>query len=65
MKIKDLPENMNLGTVRFIHPETKQPVYWFSQWQKGIFYKEDPQSTRIYPLCMDDLKEALEFEVAE
>jgi len=65
MKIKDLPENINLGGVRFIHPETKKPVYWYSQWEKGIWIKEENDSRQFFPLFVNDLKEALEFEVAD
>jgi len=65
MKIKDLPADTNMGVVRFIHPETKQPVYWFSQWQKGIWYKTDLASKQFLPLFVDDLKDALDLEVAE
>ena len=70
MKIKDLPEDGSLRGVWFYPPGKKKAVLWYSQWgykdgKAGVFYKTDPKSSRIYPIFLDDLKEALEFEVEE
>jgi len=64
MKIKDLPDTMgSLENLPFKHPKTGEKVYWWSQWQKGVWVKKDLTSTEIFPIFVDDLKEALEFEV--
>jgi hypothetical protein len=70
MKIKDLPDNTNLGGIKFHDPKTDTTGYWYSQWDyneggAGVFYKEHMESTRIFPLCLNSLKEALEFDVIE
>ncbi len=64
-KIKGLPNNADLRGVKFHDPKTMTTGYWYSQWNKGIWWKEDMQSTRIFPLFFDDFKEALEFEIIE
>lgn len=64
-KIKDLPKNESLRGVKFNDPKTGITGYWYSQWIKGIWWKKDMKSTFIFPLCLDDLKEALEFDVLE
>jgi hypothetical protein len=63
MKIKNLPEEASLGGIKFHDPKTKTTGYWYSQWHKGIWYKKDIKSSQIFPLFVDDLKEALEFDV--
>ena len=63
MKIKDLPKDKGLGGIAFLHPVTKKRCIWASQWQKGVWYKKDAKSTEVFPLFVEDLKEALEFEV--
>ena len=70
MKIKDLPNETNLDGVKFFDPKTKTTGYWCSQWgyadgKAGIFYKKDMQSTQVFPLFLDNLKDALEFTVLE
>jgi hypothetical protein len=65
MKIKDLPKNMNLRGVHFYDPKTKTTGYWYSQWIKGIWWKRDMKDSQVFPLCLDDVMEALEFEVVE
>ncbi len=69
-KIKDLPENISLGGIKFRDPRTKTVGYWVSQWgyengEAGIWYRTDMNSTQVHPLFLDNLKEALEFEVME
>jgi hypothetical protein len=68
MKIKDLPGNPNLRGIKFHDPKTGTTGYWYSQWgypdgKAGIWWKKDMKSGAIFPLFLDDLKEALEFEV--
>lgn len=67
-KIKDLPPGISLGGIKFRDPKTKTVGYWESQWgypdgKAGIWYRTDRKSTQVYPLFLDNLKEALEFEV--
>jgi hypothetical protein len=64
MKIKDLPKDVPLEGTRFIYPKDNKPYYWFSQWQKGVWGKKDMASSEILPLFVNDLMEALEWEVA-
>lgn len=74
MKLKDLPKNY--GTLTGIkikipkkHPECPlKEGYWKSQWgyengNAGVFVTETLISSRIYPIFLNKLKEALEFEV--
>lgn len=68
MKIKDLPEHKSLEGIKFHDPKTNTTGYWVSQWgyedgKAGIWYKKDMEETRTYPLFLDKLTEALEFEV--
>lgn len=67
-RIKDLDLTKSLGGVKFKHPQTGETCIWQSQWgypegKAGVWYKTDPNSTRIFPLCLDKLEQALEFEV--
>lgn len=69
-KIKDLPKNISLRGVKFHDPKTGTRGYWFSQWgyddgKAGIWWKKNMKDSAIYPLFLDNLKEALEFEVLE
>ena len=67
--IKDLPENESLTGVRFYDPKSGTVGYWYSQWcydppgKAGIWWKEKMGDSRTYPLFLDQLKEALEFQV--
>lgn len=70
IKIKDLPKDGNLRGIKFHDPKTGTTGYWYSQWgypdgKAGVWYKTDMKSTQIFPLFLDDLKEALEFEFME
>lgn len=65
MKIKELSADKPLGGVRFIHPETNERCIWHSQWQLGVWFKKDPDSAEVFPLFLDRIESALEFEVAE
>jgi len=69
-KIKDLPPNTDLGGIRFRDPKTGTVGYWYSQWgyedgKAGIWFKRDWKSGAVFPLFLDNIKEALEFEVLE
>jgi hypothetical protein len=64
MKIKDLPKTESLLGVRFLYPGDNQPYYWSSQWEKGVWGKKDMGSGQVFPLFCEDLKEALEWEIA-
>ena len=63
--INDLPKDQNLGGVKFKHPETGETCIWQSQWHKGIWFKKDKNDSQTYPLFVEDLSEALKFEVVE
>ena len=65
MKIKDLPENISLRGTRFIYPRDGKPYYWSSQWQKGVWAKKKMDSKQLFPLFVNNLEEALEWEVSE
>ena len=69
MKIRDLPKNSTLRGVKFKLP-TGEEVYWYSQWGypdggAGIWYKKDMKEARVYPFSIDELIEALEYEVVD
>lgn len=65
MKIKDLPENSTLNNIRFIYPSDGQAYYWTSQWQKGIWGKKDLSSGQIFPLFVENIRDALEWEITD
>lgn len=52
MKIKDIKGD--LRGLKFYLPTTGDAVYWWSSWgypdgEAGIWYKEDMDSSQIYP----------------
>jgi hypothetical protein len=63
VKIKDLPSDRSLGGVRFRFPGDGKIYFWHSQWQKGVWGKKHPKDTQVHPLHVEDLKDALEWEV--
>lgn len=65
MKIKDLPSDNSISNVRFIYPADGKKYYWHSQWQKGVWGKRDLKGSQMFPLFVEDLKEALEWEVTK
>lgn len=65
MKIKDMPEGSTLNNVRFIYPGDGQAYYWASQWGKGVWGKKDINSGQIFPLFVEDIEEALEWEILD
>jgi len=69
-RIKDLPKDESLRGIKFYLPNSKKAVYWYSQWgypngKAGVWYKTDMNSERVFPLCLNNLKEALKFKLAE
>lgn len=64
LKIKDLPKDQSLGGVRFVYPFDGEKYYWHSQWSKGVFGKKRLSDDRIYPLFVEKLEDALEWELA-
>jgi hypothetical protein len=65
MKIKDLPQDINLIGIRFIYPSDGKPYYWFSQWQRGVWGKKKMDTGEVFPLLVNNPEEALEWEVSE
>lgn len=63
--INDLPPDKNLDGVKFKHPETGETCIWRSQWNKGIFYKKNAADTQVFTIFVDDLMDALKFEVID
>jgi hypothetical protein len=68
--LRDCPPNQSLGGVRFKHPLTGQTCIWYSQWgyengKAGVWYKTDATSSQIFPLFLDKLEQALDFELVE
>jgi hypothetical protein len=63
--INDLPKNISLGGIKFIHPETKEVCIWSGQWNQGVWYKKDINSSQIFPLFVDNLEDCLKFEIVE
>lgn len=75
MKVKDLPGDRSLASVKVRIPDKLKPeaflsglhimeVYVYSQWAKGVWVKPDLQSSRIYPICIP-LEQVLEWEIVE
>lgn len=62
MKIKDLPPKKNLGDV-IVKSPNGEIGRWTSQWQKGVWLKG--KSSRIHPIFVENLSEALEWDVIE
>jgi hypothetical protein len=68
MKIKDLPPDKSLENVHFRIPGTTVHGYWRSQWgypdgKAGVWYYKDQKSSQMFPIFLDDLREALEWDV--
>lgn len=68
-KIKDLEPGTNLKNIKFRTPDD-QIYYWQSQWSyedgfAGIWGKKDLESNQIFPIFLDKLSDALEFEIIE
>lgn len=73
MKIKDLPVTASLDKIHFKvpkgHPECPiKTAYWVSQWgykdgKAGVWCKEKLTDTQVYPIFLDKLTDAMEFEI--
>lgn len=64
MKIKDLKPTVPLSGTTFRHPETGEKVIWVSQWNRGVWFKKDADNNQVFPLPVENIQDALEFEVA-
>jgi len=69
MKIRDLPKSSALRGTKFKLP-TGEEVYWYSQWgypdgKAGIWYKKDMKESQVHPFFLDELIEALDYEVVD
>lgn len=67
MKIKDLPEETNLGDIIVKTPDGIIGR-WVSQWgyengKAGVWLRCDEKSNKITPIILDTLEEVLEWEV--
>lgn len=78
MKIKDIPKDElpngeQPNGIRFKHPKSAEICFWVMWFNKSdhldnkgvLFYKTDPLSTKVYPMFLDSIEEALEFEVVK
>ena len=78
MKVKDLDPETNLQDIQVRVPEGHEDTYpfedrigyWRGQWgysdgKAGVWLKRSLDEDRIYPVCIDNLKETLEWEVIE
>lgn len=63
--INDLPKSESLSGVRFVYPGDGQKYYWHSQWQKGVWGKKNLKHEEVFPLFCNDLKEALNWKLAQ
>lgn len=64
-RIRDLPDDFgSIAGVRFKYPADGKYYYWTSQWRKGVWGKKSIESSQIFPLFVNDLSEALEWELA-
>ena len=61
MRVKDYK-----GSLYGLKVKTPKGVigYWKSQWNKGVWLS-DGKTSRIYPQFVDELKDCLEWDVAE
>ncbi len=64
LKIRDLSKNINLGNVIIKTPCGKVGK-WKSQWDKGVWLKEDEKSNKITPIFVENLQECLDWEVVK
>ena len=71
-KIKDLANDVSLLGIKVKIPKKyldgymgiKKEMRIFSQWNKGVWLKNDMNEGHMYPLTFDtDLKELLDFEI--
>lgn len=64
MKIKDFPPFTNLRGVKIKTPEGDE-MYWYSQWQKGVWLKKSMDDDKVIPYTMINVREALNWEVID
>ncbi len=73
MKLKELPKETNLRGVRFKVPKGHfecplKYAYWWSQWgysdgKAGVWCKESLNDTKVYPIFLDKLSDAQDWEI--
>ena len=63
MKIKNLPRNTQLRGIKFKHPDTEKTCVWWSSWNRGVWYKNHENDLELHIIEVNDIKDALEFEV--
>lgn len=68
MKIKDLDLKVSLGGIKVKTP-TGVIGYWKSQWGysegKAGVWLSDGKTNRIYPIFLEKLQDAMEWEIAD
>lgn len=76
-RVRDLPDTISLSHVKVRLPLAlyregqrgglrTRDVYLYSQWFNGIWVKDDPTSTRMYPITgITDHSEILGWQVVE
>ncbi len=65
MKIKDLPKGIELRGVK-VRPPNGESMFWYSQWNKGVWLKRSMDSNRLYPYTeIKSLEECFEWEVVD
>lgn len=74
MKIKDLPEDIDLYGIKVRVPSEIEceihEGYWKSQWgysdgKAGVWLQKEIRDSRIYPVCIDNLLQCLEWEIID
>ncbi len=74
MKLKDLPENVPIASVKVKIPEELHKeailsglpvmeVYIYSNWMSGVWVKTDLKSSQIYPICGVRPSTILDWEI--
>jgi hypothetical protein len=62
MKIKDLPPGTSMGGLK-VKTSDGRIGYWTSQWNRGIWLKNNLEDKQVHPVFVDSLEEVLEWEV--
>jgi hypothetical protein len=65
MKIKDLPNDAPLENTHFICGNDGKEYFWAGCWNKGVWGREQPHDKQIIPLLINNIDEALEWELVE
>ncbi len=62
MKIKDLLDKDPLEGIK-VKTSDGRIGYWRSQWKAGVWLKETKETSSVFPVFVDDIKDCLEWEV--